>query len=145
MSGMCLRRSRSTNSDVSVARVPCPRGGNELKSIEDLDVFKLSHEMALAIYKITKNFPDEERFGLISQMRKAAYSVPMNLVEGANRLNKKEYRQFVGIAKGSASEVKYQLMLAKDLGYIDGDAYQNVRSNYERIGQMLTGLAKSLK
>jgi len=50
-----------------------------LKSVEDLDVFKLSHEMTLAIYKMTKNFPDEERFGLISQMRKAAYSVPMNL------------------------------------------------------------------
>jgi len=60
-------------------------------------------------------------------------------------LNTKEYRQFVGIAKGSAGEVKYQLMLAKDLGYIDGNTYQNVRSNYERISQMLTGLAKSLK
>jgi four helix bundle protein len=86
-----------------------------MKSVEDLDVFKLSHEMALAIYVLTKNFPEEEKFGLTSQMRRAAYSVPMNLVEGANRLNAKEYRQFVGIAKGSAGEVTYQLLLARDL------------------------------
>ena len=80
-----------------------------MKSVEELDVFKLSHEMALAIYELTRNFPEEEKFGLTSQMRRAAYSVPMNLVEGANRLNSKEYRQFVGIAKGSAGEVTYQL------------------------------------
>ncbi len=116
-----------------------------MKSVEDLDVFMLSHEMTLAIYTITKNFPDEERFGLIPQMRKAAYSVPMNLAEGASRLNTKEYRQFAGIAKGSAGEVKYQLMLARDLRYIDENAYQKITSNYERISQMLTGLAKSLK
>ena len=77
-------------------------------------------------------------------MRRAAYSVPMNLAEGANRLTKKEYRHFVGIAKGSAGEVKYQLMLVKDLGYINLEIYNKMRSNYERISQMLTGLAKSL-
>ena len=86
-----------------------------MKSVEELDVFKLSHEMTLAIYEMTKNFPEEEKFGLTSQMRRAAYSVPMNLVEGANRLNSKEYRRFVGIAKGSAGEVTYQLLLARDL------------------------------
>jgi len=116
-----------------------------MKSVEDLDVFKLSHEMTLEIYKITKMFPEEEKFGLVSQMRRAAYSVPMNLAEGANRLNTKEYRRFVGISKGSAGEVKYQLMLAKDLGYINSDKYTEMRSNYERISQMLTGLAKSLQ
>ena len=116
-----------------------------MKSVEELDVFKLSHEMVLAIYEMTKNFPEEERFGLTSQMRRAAYSVPMNLVEGAGRLNSREYRQFVGIAKGSAAEVKYQLLLARDLKYIDEKTYDSCRSNYERISQMLTGLAKSLK
>jgi len=116
-----------------------------MKSVEDLDVFKLSHEMALAIYVLTKNFPEEEKFGLTSQMRRAAYSVPMNLVEGANRLNSREYRQFVGIAKGSAGEVTYQLLLARDLKYIDEKTYDSYRSSYDRIAQMLTGLAKSLK
>lgn len=69
----------------------------------------------------------------------------MNLAEGGNRLNSKEYRQFVGIAKGSAGEVKYQLLLARDLKYIDEKSYASSRSNYERISQMLTGLARSLK
>ena len=68
---------------------------------------------------MTKNFPEEEKFGIISQMRRAAYSVPMNLVEGANRLNSKEYRHFVGIAKGSAGEITYQLLLARDLKYME--------------------------
>ncbi len=116
-----------------------------MKSVEGLDVFKLSHEMALAIYEMTKSFPDEEKFGLTSQMRRAAYSVPMNLVEGANRLNSKEYRQLVGIAKGSAGEITYQLLLARDLKYIDRKTHDSHRSCYDRIIQMLTGLAKSLK
>jgi four helix bundle protein len=90
-----------------------------MKPVEQLDVFTLSHEMALAIYELTKNFPEEEKFSLTSQMRRATYSVPMNLVEGANRSNSKEYRHFVGIAKGSAGEITYQLLLARDLQYID--------------------------
>ena len=85
-----------------------------MKKVEDLDVFKLSHPLALEIFKITKSFPEEEKFGLISQMR-AAYSVPMNLMEGAHRLSSREYRQFVGIARRSAGEMKYQLLLVKDL------------------------------
>ena len=116
-----------------------------MESVEDLDVFKLAHKMVLAIYQITKNFPEDEKFGLISQMRRAAYSIPMNLAEGASRLHRKEYRHFVGIAKGSAGEVKYQVRLAKDLGYMDPGKYPEIRSQYERISQMLTGLAKSLK
>jgi four helix bundle protein len=120
-------------------------GEEEMKSVKDLDVFKLAHEMALVIYKITKGFPEEEKFGLAAQMRRAAYSVPMNLVEGANRLNSKEYRRFVGIAKGSAAEVGYQLLLARDLNYIDENTYQRSQSNYDRISQMLAKLAKSLK
>ena len=115
-----------------------------MKSVEELDVYKLSHEATLVIYRITKNFPVEEKFGLVSQMRRSAYSVPMNLAEGGHRLNKKEYRQFVGIAKGSAGEMKYQLLLAKDLKYIDEDHYNELKSQYEQISQMLTGLAKSL-
>ncbi|MBW2058984.1 MAG: four helix bundle protein [Deltaproteobacteria bacterium] len=116
-----------------------------MKSVKELDVFKLAHEMALEIYGITRNFPEEEKFGLTSQMRRAAYSVPMNLVEGANRLNSKEYRQFVGVAKGSAAEVGYQLRLARDLGYIDHDTCQTNQISYDRICQMLTKLAKSLE
>ena len=116
-----------------------------MKKVEELDVFILSHSSALEIYEITKSLPEEEKFGLISQMRRAAYSIPMNLMEGAHRLSSKEYRQFVGIARGSAGEVKYQLLLVKDLKYISGDQYSSLLSKYERISQMLTKLSKTLE
>lgn len=116
-----------------------------MKKVEELDVFKLSHSLTLEIYGITKSFPDEEKFGLISQMRKAAYSVPMNLMEGAHRLSSKEYRQFTGIARGSAGEMKYQLLLVRDLNYISDNEYSDLTSKYERVSQMLTRLAKSLE
>lgn len=115
-----------------------------MKSIDELDVFKLAHQMTLKIYEITKSFPSDERYGLISQMRRSAYSIPMNLAEGSHRLNTKEYRQFVGIAKGSAGEIKYQLLLAKDLQYVNKKTYEDLMRNYERISQMLTGLIKAL-
>jgi four helix bundle protein len=116
-----------------------------MKKVEELDVFKLSHSLTLEIYGITKSFPDEEKFGLISQMRKAAYSIPMNLMEGAHRLSSKEYRQFTGIARGSAGEMKYQLLLVRDLNTISDNEYSDLTSKYERVSQMLTRLAKSLE
>ena len=82
-----------------------------MKTVEDLDVFKLAHQLALKTYSVTKTFPKEEAFSLVDQMRRAASSVGMNLMEGAMRLGSKEYRQFVGIARGSAGEVCYQLIL----------------------------------
>jgi four helix bundle protein len=119
--------------------------GVNMKKVEELDVFKLSHSLTLEVFEITKTFPEEEKFGLISQMRRAAYSIPMNLMEGAHRLGSKEYRQFVGIAKGSAGEIKYQLLLVKDLKYISEDHYSNLKQKYERVSQMLTKLARSLE
>ena len=116
-----------------------------MKKVEELDVFRLSHSLTLEIYGITKSFPDEEKFGLISQMRKAAYSIPMNLMEGAHRLSSKEYRQFIGIARGSTGEIKYQLLLVRDLNYVSENEYSDLTSKYERVSQMLTKLAKSLE
>lgn len=87
-------------------------------SIEDMDVYKLAHNLTLKVYQYTQKYPLEERYGLVSQMRRASASVPMNLMEGSHRNNKKEYRQFVGIAKGSSAELKYQLLLSRDLSYI---------------------------
>jgi four helix bundle protein len=116
-----------------------------MRKVEDLDVFKLSHSLALKIFELTKNLPEEEKFGLISQMRRAAYSIPINLMEGAHRLSSREYWQFVGIARSSAGEIKYQLLLIKDLKYIPENMYFNLLSEYERVSQMLTKLAKSLE
>ena len=116
-----------------------------MKRVEELDVFKLSHSLALRIFELTKTFPEKEKFGLISQMRRAAYSIPMNLMEGAHRLGSKEYRRFVSIAKGSAGEIKYQLLLVKDLKYVSEDKYADLLPEYERVSQMLTKLAESLE
>jgi four helix bundle protein len=76
-----------------------------MKSVEDLDVFKLAHQLALKAYAVTRKFPKEETFSLVNQMRRAAASVGMNLMEGSMRLGSKEYRQFIGIARGSGGEV----------------------------------------
>ena len=112
-----------------------------MRSLEDLDVFKLAHQLALRTYAATKTFPKEETFGLVDQMRRAAASIGMNFVEGSMRLGSKEYRQFVGIARGSAGEVCYQLLLAKDLNYISHEAYDE---GYDRVIQMLSRLGQTL-
>ena len=83
-------------------------------------------------------------FSLVDQMRRAAASIGMNLVEGSRRLNNREYRQFVGIARGSAGEVCYQLLLAKDLGYLSEELYRDLRAQYDRVIQMLSRLAQTL-
>lgn len=112
---------------------------------QDMDVFKLSHSLTIEIYKLTERFPPEERFGLSSQMRRSAYSIPVNIVEGASRLGTKEYRQFVGIARGSSGEISYQLLLSRDLGYISEQDYTSLKEKYDRVARMLTGLIKTLK
>ncbi len=112
--------------------------------VEELDVFKLAHALVLKTYKITANFPGEEKFGLVSQMRRASASVPTNLMEGGHRSSKNEYKHFVSISKGSCGEMKYHLFLCKDLGFIEKTAYLEMRDNCERISMMLTKLYNSL-
>jgi len=97
------------------------------------------------VYGQTKKYPVEERFGLTSQMRRAASSVPMNLMEGSHRNSKKEYRQFVGIAKGSSAELKYQLLLSLDLSYIIKDTFKELNEMNQRVLQMLEKLNIALK
>jgi four helix bundle protein len=115
-----------------------------MTSVEDLDVFKLAHQLALKVYSVTRNFPKEETYSLIDQTRRAATSVGANLFEGAMRLGSREYRQFVGIARGSAGEVCYHLLLAKDLKYIPEELYEELRSGYDRVIQMLSRLSQTL-
>lgn len=117
---------------------------DKIKRVEESEVFKRSHQFTLLIYKITKTFPSLEKFGLVPQMTRAAASLCTNLMEGSHRLNRAEYRQFTGIAKGSAGELKYQLMLAKDLGYLVEDEYNRLKFELEEISRMLNGLIKAL-
>ena len=98
----------------------------KVKRAEDLDVFQKAHNFTLKIYKMTALFPQSEKFALISQMRRAAFSICANIMEGSHRHSTKEFRQFVGIANGSAGELKYYLLLAKDLGYLENKDYEIV-------------------
>jgi four helix bundle protein len=115
-----------------------------MRRIYEYDVFRLSHKLAIEIYNITKGFPREEIFGLTSQMRRSAYSIPMNLVEGASRKSSKEFAYFIDIAIGSCEEVRYQLFLSKDLTYINEMELKQMDGEYEKVKMMLTKLAKRI-
>jgi four helix bundle protein len=110
-----------------------------------LEVCKLSHELTLKVYEVSKKFPSHESFGLTSQIRRSAASVPMNIVEGRSRQYKKEFIQFLYVAKGSLEETNYQLYLAKDLKYINDEVYAGLAEICKRIKMMLYKLIKSLR
>ncbi|MDD3627500.1 MAG: four helix bundle protein [bacterium] len=112
---------------------------------EDLDVFKLAHELVLDIYDITKIFPYSQQNILISQMQKAAISIPANLIEGAGRLYEKEYKRFISISSGSCSEIIYYILLSKDLNYITKDQFDILDKKARQIKKMLFGVLKQLK
>jgi len=109
-----------------------------------LEVWKKSHELTLAVYLITKQFPKEEQFGLISQLRRSASSVPTNIIEGQARQYVKEFKQFLFVAKGSLAETHYHLYLAKSLLYIDDMTYSHIDAQIISIKMMLAKLIKSL-
>ena len=115
----------------------------KLVSHKNLKVYKESMDFVSSIYKITKGFPDDEKFGLTSQMRRAAISIPSNIAEGAARKNTKEYIQFLYYSLGSASEIETQLDLAERLGFWKQTGTMQEQIHY--IISMLTGLIKSLQ
>ncbi len=107
-----------------------------------LIVWQRSHELVLMIYQITKVFPQEELYGLTSQIRRAAVSIPSNIVEGRARGFSKEYKRFLLMARGSLEEVKYQLLLAMDLQYIEDEKYKEILNIADEVGRLLSGLIK---
>ena len=115
-----------------------------IQSVEDLDVFKKSHKITVELYKLTKEFPVDEKYNLVSQIRRASSSICANLMEGSHRNNTKEFRQFVGISNGSVGELKYHILLSKDLGYLKYNDYEFLIKELNIISKMLRGLIKSL-
>jgi len=111
----------------------------------ELEVWKKAHELVLEIYRVTSGFPKAEAFGIVDQLGRAAYSVPANIVEGQSRHTTKEYMQFLYQARGSLEEVRYFLLLSKDLGYLKGDVYGRLEEEYETASKLLNGLIKSLR
>ena len=112
---------------------------------EELNVFKESHKFVLEIYKITETFPNEEKFRLVDQLIRASYSIPSNIAEGNSRNTTKDYINFLYNARGSANEIKYFLLLSRDLGYINIKRYLELKTKIEDIIKMLNGLINSLR
>jgi len=110
-----------------------------------LDVWQKSMELVREIYQTTSAFPKSEEYGLSSQMRRAAVSVPSNLAEGAARKGKNEFKQFLNIAQGSLSELDTQVELAHMLGYTAIERHRELMSKMTEISKMLFGLTNSLK
>ena|SRR5687768_3597636 len=112
---------------------------------ERLDVWRASVDFVVAIYRATESFPREEKFGLTSQIRRAAVSVPANIAEGAARRSPKEFVHFISNAQGSASELETELLIAQRLGYLQESVYREMRDTLDNIGRMLVGLTQHLE
>ena len=116
-----------------------------MQAFEDLKVWRKEHELVLAVYKATAGFPREELYGLTSQMRRAAVSIPANLAEGCCRSGDVEFARFSQIAMGSASELKYFFILARDLRFINTAGFEHLMDNVNEVQRMLASLIKTLR
>jgi four helix bundle protein len=116
-----------------------------MQNFRDLKVWSKAHAVALHVYSITEKFPATERFGITSQMRRAATSVPANIAEGCVRSSDADFARFLHVALGSASEVEYFALLARDLKLLPGTAYERVLSDIQEVKRMLTALIARLK
>jgi four helix bundle protein len=110
-----------------------------------LNVWKKAIEFVKRIYQITGEFPSEEKFGLVSQMRRSAISIASNISEGAGRNNKKEFNQFLGVAQGSSSELETQLIIARELGFMKDQLAAELISELDSISKMIVGLQRAIK
>jgi four helix bundle protein len=118
------------------------RSEGAIEKFEDLLVWQKSHILVLKIYKLTKNFPVEEKFGLVSQMRRAAVSIAANIVEGFRKRSRRDKINFYNIAQSSADELRYYVILAKDLGYLNN--VDKIYPQIDEVGKMLNGLIGSI-
>jgi four helix bundle protein len=116
-----------------------------MQDFKDLRVWVKAHELALAVYRKTCAFPKEEMYGLTSQLRRASASVGANIAEGCGRRSDAELRRFVQIARGSANEVEYHLLLAKDLDFLSQEDHKDLEAKVLEIQRMLASLVQSLK
>ena len=118
--------------------------GDKSRNFRDLEVGQLGKKIVVAVYQGTRNFPTDERFGLTSQMRRAAVSVPSNIAGGFNRFGNKEYRQFLHVALGSCAELETQIELSCELGFLKQEAAAELLEKLDYESRMLRNLAKRL-
>ena len=111
----------------------------------NLKIYERSYKAGLAVYRLTKQFPETEKYGLISQIQRAGTSIPLNIAEGyAKKTSQEEFKRFLLIAIGSANEMSVLLEFSKDLGYITKEQYEKASKEYEEIGKMLNTFIKTI-
>ena len=116
-----------------------------MRNFRELKVWEKAHALTLAVYKLTNAFPRSEQYGLTSQLRRCSYSIGSNIAEGCGRDGQPELARFMVIASGSASELEYQLLLARDLGFVQPRDYQGVSMQVEEVKRMLTSFVQKLR
>ena len=116
-----------------------------MRDFHKLGIWQRSHQLTLDVYKMSKSLSKDELFGLTSQIRRAASSIPTNIAEGCGRASNKDYAHFLQIAIGSASEVEYELLLAHDLEYINDEAFNKLTSETIAIRKMIIKYQSELK
>ncbi len=114
------------------------------RSFRELKVWQVAIELSLTIYELTADFPKHEIYGITSQMRRAAVSIASNIAEGSARGTRRDFRQFVLIAKGSTCELQTQLLIAQRLGYANLERFSDAEQQVQNVAQMLSGLSKYL-
>lgn len=119
--------------------------GKIMRPHQKLEAWGKSVDLVVEVYKATDRFPKEEKFGLTSQIRRAAVSVPANIAEGAGRSTAKEFAYFISNAQGSASEIETELIIAHRLGYLSETLFSQLITHLERIGRLITGLSKHVR
>jgi four helix bundle protein len=122
-----------------------PESRKKIQEFTDLRTWQEGHALVLLVYSVTKKFPKEEMFGLVSQMRRAAVSVTSNIAEGFGRHGFKEKVQFYYLAHGSLIELKNQIIICKDVGYIPETDFKKLREQLNTTHQLLLGLLKASK
>lgn len=113
-------------------------------SFKDVKAWQHAHSFVLSVYKITRSFPEYEKFGLCSQFQRAAVSIPANIAEGYKRLSKADKLRFMNIAQGSLEESRYYILLSKDLGYIDDGAFAEINALVEKTSWFLNSYCKGI-
>lgn len=116
-----------------------------IKSFTDLSAWAEGHKLVLAIYKVTKRFPQDEKYGLVSQLRRAVISVTSNIAEGFSRNSSREKTQFYYTGLGSITEVQNQLLVARDLGYISQNEFDQIAKKTVVVSKLVNGLIKSAR
>ncbi len=116
-----------------------------MQDFKELMVWQKAHQLALDVYQMTASFPREEMFGLVSQIRRAAVSVAANIVEGRSRGNDGDFRRFLQIAQGSAAELEYETLLARDLRYLSDEQYGRITGQIQEVRRMLNTFVQTIK